>query len=272
MLELLSETVGKQKFNQALIQMTSAYQQSEITWENFTTEINKAHGSNLDWFFSQWFERTGVPEWKTEWKQQQNELLLTITQKGNSYRFPLDLLITYQNGEKVWEKVTISQQLSHIKIPVKGKVSSVKTDPGFKIIHWDEELKPEALAMGKLTAVQKLRIEQKYEAAEKLALSYLDSLSMTDPYGVESALLYVLGRMKGAQKKSPEALDYYMRSIKCASRNPEYLAYAYYRIAEIAVQKKDRELFTWAADQAIKADALNQEKDHIRAMVSRLSF
>jgi hypothetical protein len=271
-LELLSETIGKQKFNKALHQISSKYQVSGLRWEDFTTEMTQAYGSNLDWFFRQWFEQTGVPEWKTEWSQGQKELLLTITQSNNSYRLPLDVLISYENGESTLKKIAISKAVSSMKIPVKGKVSSVKTDPYFKIIHWEESLKPAAFAMSKVSAVQKLRIEQQYEAAEKLALSYVDTLSKTDKYGVEFSLLYILGRMKGSQKKNTEALEYYMRAIKCAVRTPDYLAYTYYRIAQIAVEKKDKELFNWAVQNALKADEINNNNDHIRTMTDRLVF
>lgn len=271
-LELLSETVGKQKFNKALLEINTRYQHSGLSWKDFTTVINKANGSNLDWFFRQWFEQTGVPEWKSAWQQQQNEVTLTLTQSGNSYRFPLELLITYENGSQTLKQVEISKQFSLLKIPVTGKIRSIKTDPYFKIVHWDEELKPAAFAMSKVAAVQKLRTEQKYEAAEKLALAYIDSLTQTDPYGVESSLLYTLGRMKGIEQKPAEALAYYMRAVQCASRSTDYLAYTYYRIAQIAAGKKDRALFDWSVQQAIKADELNQESDHIRTMTDRLSF
>ncbi|MFC6099209.1 M1 family aminopeptidase [Olivibacter domesticus] len=271
-LELLSETIGKQKFNKALHQITARYQKSGLSWENFTSEISQAHGGKLDWFFNQWFEQTGVPEWKTEWEQRQNDVLLTITQISNNYKFPLELLITYENGESTIKEVEISKAFSSIKIPVQRKVISVKTDPYFKVIHWDEEMKPAAIAMSKISTVEKLRIEQKYDAAEKLARTYIDTLSKTDRYGVEFSLLYILGRMKGNQKKSAEALDYYMKAIKCAVRNTDYLAYTYYRIAQIAAQKKDQELFNWAVQNALKADKQNNGVDHIQTMTDRLSF
>ena len=271
-LELLSEITGKEKFNKALMQITQHAQHSGLSWEEFTAAISKAYGSNLDWFFQQWFEQTGVPDWQTTWQQKQNELQLTITQTGNTYRLPIEVLITYEDGTSMLKQVNISEQHSSIKIPVQGKVRSVKTDPYFKILHWDEALKPEAIAMSKVVKVQKLRIEQRYKEAETLALAYLDTLPQTDQYGVEFSLLYNLGRMKGLQQKSAEALEYYLRAVKCASRNTDYLAYAYYRIAALATEKKDRSLFDWAVQQAIKADALNGDKDNIRSLTDRLSF
>lgn len=271
-LELLSEITGKEKFNKALMQITEKYRHSGLSWEQFTAAVSKAHGSNLDWFFQQWFEQTGVPDWQTTWQQQQNELQVTLTQTGNTYRLPIEVLVTYENGVTMLKQVTISEQHNTIKIPVQGKVRSVKTDPYFKILHWDDTLKPEAMAMGKVVRVQKLRIEQRNDEAEALALAYLDTLPPTDQFGIEFSLLYNLGRMKGLQQKSAEALEYYLRAIKCASRNADYLAYAYYRIAALAAEKKDRSLFDWAVQQAIKADALNEDKDNIRSLTDRLSF
>ncbi len=271
-LELLSETMGKPRFHKVLQQLSTRHQQSGLSWEDFTTSINQANAYSLDWFFRQWFERTGVPDWESSWQQRQNEVLLRVRQKGRPYKLPLELLITYADGRSSLQKIEISDTLSRLKIPVNDSVRTLKIDPYFKIIHWEEELKPAALAMGKLTRVQKLQLEQQYEAAEKLALSYLDSLRGNDPYGLESALLYVLGRIKAMQDKPSDALDYYMKAVQCASRNTDYLAYTYYRIATIAATQKNRSLFDWAVRNAVQADAGNDERDHMREKISLLLF
>ncbi|MDR6786274.1 M1 family aminopeptidase [Pedobacter africanus] len=271
-MELLAQTIGRQKFNAALFKIADKYQKTGLNWENFKTEVSVAYGHDLEWFFRQWFEQTGVPEWEMNWKQQQNDVRVTVLQKGNVYKLPLDLLVTYENGARELKKVQINKKLNDINFPVKRKVISVKADPCFNIIHWEEEMKHEALALAMVSAVQKLRMDQQYAAAEKLAFRCIDSLSKSDRYGVEFALLYLLGRMKANQNKPEEGLDYYLKAVRCASRNMDYLAYAYFRIAEIAALKKDKDLFNWAVQQAIKVDELNNGNDHMQAMTDRLSF
>lgn len=192
MLGLLSETVSKQVFHKALQQNAANCREAGASWENFTAIISKACGHSLDWFFRRWFEQTGVPEWETEWEQRQNSLSVKITQMGYCYRLPLDLLITYENGASFLEKTEIGERRSSIKIPATGKVRSVKTDPYFNIVHWDEEMKPAAIVLGKISAVQKLRLEQQYGTADRLALACIGSLPASDTYGVEYSFLCVL--------------------------------------------------------------------------------
>jgi hypothetical protein len=63
-----------------------------------------------------------------------------------------------------------------------------------------------------------------------------------------------------------------MRATRCASRTTDYLAYTYYRIAQLAAEKKDQELFSWAVQNALKADEINNNNDQIRTMTDRLFF
>ena len=101
-----------------------------------------------------------------------------------------------------------------------------------------------------------------------LAQAYLAEGIPDDDYGVEFTLLYQLGRISAVQNKPEEALAYYQRSLQCASRAPDLLAYTYYRIAQIAAAKKDTPLLQWACSSAVKADRLNNKTDGMEAKVA----
>jgi hypothetical protein len=269
-LELLSNTVGKETFHKTLQHIGDQYNQSGISWQDFLKEMETAHGSSLQWFYRQWFDRTGVPAWQIAWQQQQNELLLTVTQTDSTYRLPLEVLVTYTSGESILQQISVQERETQVQLPVSALVTAVQVDPFFKVIHWDEALKPMARELSKVQRVQQLRIEQKHEGAEKLALSYLQAGFPEDHYGAEFSLLYNLARIKGTQGKEEEALAYYQEALRCATRFPDLLAYTYYRIAQIARRKKDQTLFRWACDQAVKADVLNDGKDDMQAKINQL--
>lgn len=271
-LELLSNTIGKDTFHKALRGISDRYGASGLSWEQFLQALQTAHGSSLQWFYNQWFDRMGAPAWQTTWQQQQQELLLSITQTDSLYRLPLDVLITYANGAGVLQQVAVQERETQVRLPVSGQVTAVTVDPFFKVIHWDEALRPLALELSKVQRVQQLRIEQKPEAAETLARSYLEAGFTQDLYGTEFSLLYNLGRIKGIQGKEEEALAYYQQALRCASRNPDLLAYTYYRMAQIAQHKNDQTLFAWACDQAVKADALNDGKDDMKTKIGQLKL
>lgn len=269
-LELLSNTIGKDLFHKTLRLIGDKYKRSGLSWQEFLQELETAHGSSLQWFYDQWFCRKGAPAWQSSWQQQGQELQLTVRQTDSIYRLPLEVQITYAGGQQELQQVTVQAKEQLLKLPVTGRVTAVKIDPYFKVIHWDEELTPMAREMSKVQRVQQLRIEQKTAEAEQLALAYLAEGFPEDRYGVEFSLLYAVGRMKGIEGKNEEALSYYQQALRCAVRFPDLLANAYYRIALIAKQQKDDELFRWACAHAIKADVLNNGKDGMQAKIRQL--
>src|SRR5205085_12454020 len=68
-LRLLEETVGEAGFRSALQEITSHQPPRPLTWEEFLQAVQKISPGRLDWFYSQWFARTGAPDWKLEWSQ-----------------------------------------------------------------------------------------------------------------------------------------------------------------------------------------------------------
>lgn len=268
--DLLAATVGRPLFNNALRNIGEKYQQTGVSWGDFQREIEKAYGQSLQWFFDQWFERTGAPAWQSSWQQHQKELQLSITQPDSVYQLPLEVLITYDNGTSTMHHLTIHDRLHTFMLPVNGTVKAVQIDPYFRVLHWDETLTRLAQSQAKVVRVLNLRMVNKNEEAAQLAQSYLKEGIPDDTTGVASTLLYHLGRITAMQNKPEEALTYYMRSIKCESHAPELLAYIYYRVAQLAADKKDNKLLQWACDQAIEADKRNRRADGMAAKVALL--
>jgi len=270
-LELLANTIGKDTFHRALQTIGDKYSHSGLSWDQFLRELETAHGGSLQWFYEQWFNRAGAPAWETAWQQQGQELLLTLTQTDSVYRLPLEVAITYANGDQSLQRINITARVQQLSLPVTAKVTGVKIDPYFKVIHWDEELAPKARAMSKVQRVFQLRIAQKPDEAEKLALSYLAEGFPEDPYGVEFSLLYTVARLKAMKGEEDAALMYFQKALQCSTRASDLLAYTYYRIAQIAKRKKDDVLFQWACVNAVKADELNEGKDDMKGMVRLLN-
>lgn len=269
-LELLSGIVGKQVFHKALRTIGDKYSANGVTWEDFQEEVEKAHGGSLQWFYRQWFERTGAPSWESNWQQQQDKLQLSITQKDSIYQLPLDVLITCSNGATTLQHITIRNRNNRLQLPVNGTVTKVQVDPYFKVLHWDEALTPEALAQAKVVRVLNLRREQKNDEAMQLAQLYLKEGFPDDHYGVEYTLLYQMGRIAAMQHKDSAALAYYQRALQCVSRAPDLLAYTYYRIAQLAAAQHDDALMRWAAANAVKADGAGDRSEGMEAKVAAL--
>lgn len=269
-LELLATVVGKPTFHKALRIIGEKYSHDGLSWKDFLQEISAAHGSSLEWFYQQWFDRTGAPAWQSSWQQQGNTLQLTVTQQDSIYRLPLEVLITYRNGATALQHVTISGKVNQLPLPVKGPVASVQIDPYFKVLHWDEALTPIAQAQAKVVRVLNLRIQQQPDDAMALAKSYVQAGIPDDQYGVEFALYYQMGRIAATQNKTEEAIGWYQHALQSVSRNKELLAYTYYRVAQLAAATNDKALLEWACNNAVTADAANQQADGMEAKVQLL--
>lgn len=269
-LELLASVTGKPVFHKALRNIGDKYSHDGVTWQEFLQEVSAAYGSSLDWFYRQWFDRTGAPAWESSWQQQGNTLQLTVTQKDSLYRLPLEVLVFYRNGATSLQQVTVEDRTSRLQLPVNGIVDSVQIDPYFKVLHWDDALTPIAMAQSKVARVYNLRVQQKPDEAMALAKSYLAEGIPNDQYGVEFGLYYMMGRITAIQNKTDEAISWYLHALQSVSRSTDLLAYTYYRIAQLAAAKHDNALLDWACNNAVTADAANQKTDGMETKVQLL--
>jgi hypothetical protein len=270
-LELLAETIGPPRMQTALQAITRAYAGRPLTWEAFLAEVQRAAGQDMAWFYEQWFERTGAPEWELSWQKAGSLVDLTITQKPPYYQLSPELLIRGAKGEQLEKAIEVAGPTTRLQVPVDFAVQAVELDPHFKILHWEPAYKEQAQAMVRVQRVVQLRIEGKNDEAIRqgeLELTQLAQAGQPDRYGLEFSICYHLGRLKGIQVKTEEALAYYLRAIKCSARDSSLLAYAYYRVAELARAKGDKALFDWARANAINADFLAGNKDGMEKLMA----
>ena len=62
--DMLSREIGRTKFQRVLRRITERYAFKQLTWKEFWREIEAGAGRDLGWFYEQWFERTGAPEFQ----------------------------------------------------------------------------------------------------------------------------------------------------------------------------------------------------------------
>src|SRR5258708_1991151 len=64
-LHMLRWVMGEQKFNQAMRDFYAQYANKGASVDDFRAVVEKVFGDKLTWFFSQWLDSTGAPEFKT---------------------------------------------------------------------------------------------------------------------------------------------------------------------------------------------------------------
>src|SRR5450631_96878 len=66
-LHMLRWVIGDQKYDQTMRQFAAQYAGKSATVDDFRAIAEKDYGDNLAWFFSQWLDSTGAPEFKTKY-------------------------------------------------------------------------------------------------------------------------------------------------------------------------------------------------------------
>jgi aminopeptidase N len=77
-LHMLRWVVGDQKFDQTMRDFYAKFAGKSATVDDFRGLTEKIYGDKLTWFFSQWLDSTGAPEFKTKY---------TIYRLGNGKGF-----------------------------------------------------------------------------------------------------------------------------------------------------------------------------------------
>src|SRR5216684_232404 len=61
------------------------------SWQDFQRAIEAGAGQDVHWFFEQWFERTGAPDYQLTWKQEGRTVRGLISQPAPYFRATLEV-------------------------------------------------------------------------------------------------------------------------------------------------------------------------------------
>ncbi|HZP18189.1 MAG TPA: M1 family aminopeptidase, partial [Terriglobales bacterium] len=98
-LHMLRWVIGDQKFDQAMRDFATQYAGKPATVDDFRQIAEKDYGDKLTWFFSQWLDSTGAPEFKTKYtiyrlgNNKGFRIVGTIAQDLDLFRMPVELKI-----------------------------------------------------------------------------------------------------------------------------------------------------------------------------------
>jgi tetratricopeptide (TPR) repeat protein len=254
-LDLLSRTIGREQFRRVLHAVTRDYAFRSVTWDEFLRAVRRRSPVSLDAFFSQWFERTGAPEWNVVWQQTGERVLGTITQRTPLYRQRLEVELTGTNGERATHTLDASEALTRFAWATPFRVRSVVLDPHFKVLHWEPGLHAAALARAPALRGFQLSDAGKFDEAEAELRSALATIAQPDAYGARYWIEYALGYTLMARKSWAEAEQHFDSALAAPTRDSNTLPFLYWRYAQVARNLGDDARLRWAVDAAVSADA-----------------
>jgi hypothetical protein len=143
-LQMLRATMGDDKFFQALKAFLQQSSWKPATTEDFRKACEAVMGEELRYFFIQWVESNGAPEFKLEWTilRTQKGFRVTgrISQDLDTFRMPVDLHIE-TDGNPEDKRIEVLGTSSEFSIDTFGKPKKITIDPNNKVLRMSPQMR-----------------------------------------------------------------------------------------------------------------------------------
>ena len=135
-LNMLRFVIGDNNFYQTLKSYTQQYNWKSATTEDFRKVAEAVSKQDLGYFFLQWIESSGAPEFKLEYTvfrtQKGFRVMGKIAQDLDTFRMPVDLKIETE-GNPETKRVEVVGTSSEFAVDTFGKPKSVTIDPNSRV-------------------------------------------------------------------------------------------------------------------------------------------
>jgi aminopeptidase N len=143
-LNMLRGIVGDDKFGQILKAVPEEYSWKSITTDDFRKVTEKIAGQDLRYFFLQWIESSGAPEFKSDYTvyrtQKGFRVMGKIAQDLDTFRMPVQIkIITEGNPEEKTAEVVGTS--SEFIVDSFGKPKPVIIDPNNRVLRYSDPIR-----------------------------------------------------------------------------------------------------------------------------------
>ncbi|MEW6730844.1 MAG: M1 family aminopeptidase [Acidobacteriota bacterium] len=252
--DMLSRTLGRKVFSRILQGFIRQRAFQRITWEEFLQAIEGGAGQNLKWFYDQWLERMGVPDWQLTWKQDGAVVRGTITQPTPYYQATIEVEAIGSNGRRLVRTVEVNGPHTQFSWRVGLAVKTIMLDPHFLILRWTPEYRAEATALLPYTRGDLKLSQGQVAEAYKEFKDALAQIPERDRYSLGFMLEYGLAQSLLEQHKEDEAKPYIQAALLRPIRRADILPWVYVQLATVAKRLNDEVTLWWAVNAVINAD------------------
>jgi tetratricopeptide (TPR) repeat protein len=149
-LHMLRWVLGEDKYNKTMREFAAEYAGKSATTDDFREIAEKNYGQQLTWFFSQWLDSTGAPEFKVKYttyrlggsvatqnpKEEKTpgfRVTGEISQDLDLFRMPVDLRID-TDGKTENKRVEVVGTNSPFSIETFGRPRRISVDPDHRVL------------------------------------------------------------------------------------------------------------------------------------------
>jgi tetratricopeptide (TPR) repeat protein len=145
-LHMLRWVLGEDKYNKTMREFAETYSGKSASMDDFRAIAEKNYGDQLTWFFSQWLDSTGAPEFKvkyTTYRLGSNKgfrVTGEISQDLDLFRMPVDLRID-TDGKTEDKKLEVVGTNSPFTIETFGRPRRIAVDPDHRVLTNSSDVK-----------------------------------------------------------------------------------------------------------------------------------
>lgn len=145
-LHMLRWVIGDQKFDQTMRDFATKYAGKSVTADQFQSLAEKNYGDKLTWFFTQWLDSTGAPEFKTKYtiyrlgNNKGFRSVGQITQDLDLFRMPVQLKID-TDGKTEEKRIDVVGTDSAFSVDTFGRPRRISIDPNDDLMKNSPDIK-----------------------------------------------------------------------------------------------------------------------------------
>src|SRR5678815_5671825 len=198
---MLRETIGRENFDRLLRTFLDTHRGKNASIDEFEKLAAQISNDNLRYFFAQWVEGTGVPEFTVDYqiirtRAGKFRTRGTVKQNLETLKMPVELLLRAE-GDNQQKIVRIEGRSEDFDFESGGQPLEVVVDPNNKILRMSDDLRVSIIARRGIEQMKEgiyAEAQQQFEAALKLDRS-------------NSWVYYNLGLLYLEQRNWTQALD-----------------------------------------------------------------
>src|SRR5271167_1055239 len=142
-LNMLRWVIGDQPFDKTMRTFLSQYSGKSASVDDFRKVAEQASGQQLTWFFIQWLNSTGAPEFKNKYTvyrtQKGFRVVGEIQQDMDLFRMPVELRIDTE-GKSETQRIEVEGTNSAYAVETFGRPRKITIDPGNMVLQNSKEL------------------------------------------------------------------------------------------------------------------------------------
>jgi tetratricopeptide (TPR) repeat protein len=143
-LHMLRWVIGDAAFDKTMRAFYQQFAGKPATVDDFEKVASQNYGENINWFFAQWLDSTGAPEFKTKYTVYRTakgfRVVGEISQDLDLFRMPVELKID-TDGKTEMKRIDVVGTNSAFQVETFGKPRRITVDPDNRVLQNSPDLK-----------------------------------------------------------------------------------------------------------------------------------